>query len=164
MRVSPVRVWVLAPYTCGRSSVVEHFLAKEKVTSSNLVARSRQQADRKVCFLISYEVASCWWLVKKAGFSPLYFTTFWRRGQVAKAELCKSSITGSNPVVASTESLHLCVGFFVLNCRLNNSTNDYRFSRRRCTSVTQYSSIKQSLLNYRHADIRVPWIICLGTY
>ena len=40
MQVSPVRAWVLALGISGHSSAVERLLAKEKVTSSNLVARS----------------------------------------------------------------------------------------------------------------------------
>ena len=88
MQVSPVRVWVLALIiendiistinACGRGSVVERLLAKEKATGSNPVARSssRRQAARPAVLL-------------------------WRRGQVVKAEVCKTSITGSNPVVAS---------------------------------------------------------------
>ena len=47
MRGSPVQVWASAPrsakwpVSCGRSSVVERLLAKEKVTGSNPVARFR---------------------------------------------------------------------------------------------------------------------------
>ena len=56
---------------CGCSSVVERLLAKEKVESSNLFARS---------------------------FVPR------RRGQVGKARVCKTLITGSSPVDASKKA------------------------------------------------------------
>jgi hypothetical protein len=56
--------------------VVERLLAKEKVTSSNLVARSR---------------------IRQALSLPDLFLATWPSG---KAEVCKTSITGSNPVVA----------------------------------------------------------------
>jgi hypothetical protein len=56
--------------------VVERLLAKEKVTSSNLVARSR---------------------IRQASSLPDLFLATWPSG---KAEVCKTSITGSNPVVA----------------------------------------------------------------
>ncbi len=55
---------------CGCSSVVERLLAKEKVESSNLFARSSKSR---------------------------------RRSQVGKARVCKTLITGSSPVVASSE-------------------------------------------------------------
>ena len=64
MQVSPVRVWVLALYHrfCGCSSAVERLLAKEKVESSNLFARSIE-SDRQAIHL------------------PVWF---WRRGQVVR--------------------------------------------------------------------------------
>ena len=62
--------------TCGRGSVVERLLAKEKATGSNPVARSENTAGRMACRIVM---------------------ATWPSG---KAEVCKTSITGSNPVVA----------------------------------------------------------------
>ena len=69
--------------------LVERLLAKEKVTSSSLVARSENLAD-----------------------SPMLSAIFFRRrGQVGKAKVCKTLITGSNPVDASKQQ-----GFFPCCC------------------------------------------------
>jgi hypothetical protein len=69
--------------------VVERLLAKEKATSSNLVARSK----------------------KTAGISlPHLFTATWPSG---KAGVCKTLITGSNPVVALVQDPCYLQGFFV---------------------------------------------------
>ena len=74
--------------------MVERLLAKEKVESSNLFARfiNNRQALRL----------------------PVLFMATWPSG---KAEVCKTSITGSNPVVAfeNNKPLPWCKGFFVPN-------------------------------------------------
>ena len=67
MQVSPVRVWVLASefnsaildivVACGRGSVVERLLAKEKVTGSNPVARSGYAAGFRACRAVFGDVA-----------------------------------------------------------------------------------------------------------
>jgi hypothetical protein len=88
MQVSPVRVWVLAlaimaKLTSGCSSAVERLLAKEKVVSSNLIARS------------------CFYRQAPESLLVLFMAT-WPSG---KAEVCKTFITGSNPVVAFITSI-----------------------------------------------------------
>ena len=67
MQVSPVRVWVLALIiendiistinACGRGSVVERLLAKEKATGSNPVARSKNPAGIKPAGFVYGDVA-----------------------------------------------------------------------------------------------------------
>lgn len=85
---------------CGRSSVVERLLAKEKATSSNLVARSGKVGRLYACrFLL---------------------LATWPSG---KAEVCKTFITGSNPVVAFTivfEALARVQGLFVFAQRMTD--------------------------------------------
>ena len=67
----------------GNSSVVERHLAKVDVAGSSPVSRSRMRRAGAVC------TRPC--------------RHHRRRSQVAKAEDCKSLITGSNPVAASSE-------------------------------------------------------------
>jgi hypothetical protein len=85
--VSPVRFWLSAllglvktvGHLAGVVQLVEHLLAKEKVTGSSPVTRSKPG------------------LVATKAISPVFC------GDVAKmdkAEVCKTSITGSSPVVA----------------------------------------------------------------
>ena len=97
MQVSPVRAWVLALLPSGGcSSVVERLLAKEKVESSNLFARS-------------INLPAGLSIKRPAGF-------VWRRGQVVRQGSAKPSFTGSNPVVALKSGPRL-----VQSVRLNQS-------------------------------------------
>ena len=104
--------------TRGSGSGVEHLLAKEKVAGSNPVSRSNpppiweadfscslgcmvvvgrlipmDMVDADGCVMID-----CAWALE-VGVSA------GRRGQVVKARVCKTLITGSNPVVASKANL-----------------------------------------------------------
>lgn len=85
---------------CGRSSVVERLLPKQKVASSNLVARSicRFPGLQAALFVAAEHMElgpSGGWAERRIRLSA------GRRSQVAKAEVCKTSITGSTPVAAS---------------------------------------------------------------
>ena len=100
--MSPVRSWVSAlsaeslAKKRGRSTVVVRLLAKEKVVSSNLIARSDD------CGL---QIVICQSAIR-------IFQR--RRGQVAKARVCKTLIMGSNPIDASkNESARTRFVFFI---------------------------------------------------
>jgi hypothetical protein len=69
--------------TAGVAQLVEHLLAKEKVTGSSPVARSEKKRAERLSFA-------------RYNF-PLLMET-WPSG---KARVCKTLTTGSNPVVAS---------------------------------------------------------------
>ena len=75
--------------------MVEHLLAKEKVAGSNPVFRSQS------CPTCASPVAGSGGWRGARSFRGAWLPVAGRRGQVVKAELCKSSIAGSIPAVAS---------------------------------------------------------------
>jgi hypothetical protein len=74
---------------CGRGSVVERLLAKEKVVGSNPIARSELR------------IADCGLSISNPQFIIKLVTASWPSG---KARVCKTLITGSNPVDASEKT------------------------------------------------------------
>ncbi len=75
---------------CGRSTVVVRLLAKEKVVGSNPIARSNMED----CRLETIQSAIL-----------IVYMASWPSG---KARVCKTLITGSNPVDASKKRVRVC--------------------------------------------------------
>src|SRR5260370_42106421 len=78
----------------GSGSVVEHLLAKEKVTGSIPVSRS----------------------IPTHPVTHLHTYTYVATSPSGKARLCKSCISGSNPLVASQSDVILFVGHVFFFC------------------------------------------------